>query len=456
MKSEMKNIMTRRHFIRLGATSATAVCVARSFAEQISDTNEPVWTPSDPPNAPFGDAKGIFPGRVTWVRDAWATPWDGRTGKWWEEKNINQRVLDEMIKKSVCALTGSAAESAAWDRLFRHFNQTHDRGERGYRPGERIAVKINLNNTYAGYADADNNIDASTHAIRALLRQLTGPAGVAQKDISLSDPSPNGNRRAIPDRIYVPLHAEFPEVCWVDCQGKFGRTAADWVSGSITYSSPETALGDALARCMVEATYLINFALLKGHEMAGVTLCAKNHFGSIQFPHKDHHKYITPGRRPMNAQSGLVDLMGCPNLGGKTLLYIIDGLYGTQTNVGNLTDRDRWHHLFGGEWSASYFMSQDPVAIDSVGLDFLRAEFQGSLGYSGAKAFPEGSIKNCDHYLHEAARGKNEKSGPYRPNGVVVGSLGVHEHWNNPDDKQYSRNLAANGQGIELVAIHGV
>jgi hypothetical protein len=30
--------------------------------------------------------------------------------------------------------------------------------------------------------------------------------------------------------------------------------------------------------------------------------------------------------------------------------------------------------------------------------------------------------------------------------------LGVHEHWNNPVDRQYSRNLGT-GQGIELVAL---
>ena len=30
--------------------------------------------------------------------------------------------------------------------------------------------------------------------------------------------------------------------------------------------------------------------------------------------------------------------------------------------------------------------------------------------------------------------------------------LGVHEHWNNPVDKQYSRNLGT-GNGIELVSI---
>jgi hypothetical protein len=35
--------------------------------------------------------------------------------------------------------------------------------------------------------------------------------------------------------------------------------------------------------------------------------------------------------------------------------------------------------------------------------------------------------------------------------GVRLASLGVHEHWNHPVDKRYSRNLGLN-QGIELVA----
>ena len=34
--------------------------------------------------------------------------------------------------------------------------------------------------------------------------------------------------------------------------------------------------------------------------------------------------------------------------------------------------------------------------------------------------------------------------------GTRLASLGVHEHWNNPTDKQYSRNLGT-GNGIELV-----
>jgi hypothetical protein len=260
-------------------------------------------------------------------------------------------------------------------------------------------------------------------------------------------------RRAIPDRIYGPLHQEFPGVRWMDCRGKNGREAPLWVDGAITYSSPETQLGTALPRAVVDATYMINFALLKGHEISGVTLCGKNHFGSIRFPQKDHPKYVAPRNRDISAQNALVDLMGSPNLGGKTILYILDGLYGTRTNVKAVTENDRWNHLFNGQWSASYFMSQDPVAIDSVGLDFLYAEFGETLGFSGAKAYPAGAVHHSDNYLIEAANGANRELGPYKPNGRPCGSLGVHEHWNNAQDKRYSRNLGPAGKGIELVQI---
>ena len=424
-------------------------------ANQALSTDSTVWTPGEGPNQPLGDAKGIFPGRVTWVRDIRATPWDGATGKWWEQGNINEEALAGMYSKSLRGLSGAATDAEAWQKLFRHFNKTHGRGDRGWQPGELIAVKINCNNTYA-YADVDNNIDQSPQATRALLRQLTGPGGVAQKDIIIYDASVGWKIRALPDRIYVPLHAEFPEVRWMDGPGQNGREAPQWVEGAITYTSPEAELGTYLPKAVVDAMYLIDCALLKGHEMSGVTLCAKNHFGSIRFPQKDHGKYVSEFKGAPGDYSAYVDLMGSPNLGGKTMLYLLDGLYGMQTNVGDpQTPRDRWNRLFKGEWSASYFMSQDPVAIDSVGLDFLLAEFQAELGFSGAKQFPKGSSKNCDNYLIEAARGVNEKLGAYKPNGVAVGSLGTHEHWNNAAEKKYSRNLGTVGRGIELVVLHG-
>jgi hypothetical protein len=101
---------------------------------------------------------------------------------------------------------------------------------------------------------------------------------------------------------------------------------------------------------------------------------------------------------------------------------------------------------FNTGWPASVFVSQDAVAIDSVGFDFLNAEW--------------GMPQNTDYYLHEAAsmpgaNGVKLSGVAYRPNAgssAFVGSLGAEEHWNNSSNKQYSRNLGT-GNGIELVKL---
>ncbi len=61
----------------------------------------------------------------------------------------------------------------------------------------------------------------------------------------------------------------------------------------------------------------------------------------------------------------------------------------------------------------------------------------------------------AEDYLHEAALANDPCSGTfYDPDhtGIRLASLGVHEHWNNATDKQYSRNLGA-GAGIELIRL---
>ena len=63
-----------------------------------------------------------------------------------------------------------------------------------------------------------------------------------------------------------------------------------------------------------------------------------------------------------------------------------------------------------------------------------------------------------DDYLHEAAEANNPPSTTFydpEKDGTRVQSLGVHEHWNNPTDKQYSRNLGT-GDGIELLKVSSI
>jgi hypothetical protein len=133
-----------------------------------------------------------------------------------------------------------------------------------------------------------------------------------------------------------------------------------------------------------------------------------------------------------------------------TVLYLIDGLYGGYYWEGRSF---RWHMPpFNGDWPSSLFISQDPVAIDSVAYDFLLTEWPHVVeNGTGSVGSLQGGAQD---YLHEAALADNPPSKAFfdpENDGVVMNSLGVHEHWNNSTDKQYSRNLGA-GDGIELIS----
>lgn len=213
---------------------------ASAFAQGLSVT----------PNQPIGEGKGIFPGRVVWVMDTEVSKWDGASGRWWDEGNIDLALLENMYEKSILALAGSDNVRKAWDKIFRYHNKTNGRGNRGYRPGETIAVKINLNNTFST-DDYDNDIDQSPQATIALLRQLTENAGVPQKHIIVYDATIGWKPRAIPDRIYKPVHQLFPEVRWMSAEGSEGVEAADWIDNAISYTDSTVSLGTVLPRAVV-------------------------------------------------------------------------------------------------------------------------------------------------------------------------------------------------------------
>jgi hypothetical protein len=225
---------------------------------------------------------------------------------------------------------------------------------------------------------------------------------------------------------------------------------------------------------VTRAAYLINLASFKAHRYMGLTLCSKNHFGTLSddgpdglpYQNAPHaaglhcytavHDILIPGSpewtftgRPMGTYNTLVDLMGHRDLGAKTLLFMIDGLYAVENEGYPVSLASRWNSApFNGHWSSSLFLSQDNIAIESVGLDFLRTE----QAVNSAYTLTYGAV---DNYLHEGSQADNPPSGTfYHPNGdtVRLQSLGVHEHWNNAAEKKYSRNLGT-GNGIDLVKL---
>jgi len=409
------------------------------------------------PNQPTGVAQGIHPGRVLWVHDPDATDWVGPgDGHWWESSHTDQTVVDRMMSRAIRELTGERSDAAAWDKLFRHMNKKRGKGDAGYTEGEKIAIKVNfVGFIWRGGGVNPNNynldsqrdyMNTSPQVILALLRQLVENAGVGESNISVGD-----SLAYFPNEYYNILHSEFPNVRYLDYAGKFGRIQMKRSKVSVYWSSnPQGSLRDYVPVCFAEADYLINLANLKAHTDAGVTLCAKNHYGSlVRWPAQSG--YYDLHTSALDSGTGkyrnLVDLMGHAHIGGKTMLYLIDGLY-AGVHPRDQAPRKWSSEPFSSDWTSSLFASQDPVAIDSVAFDFLWTEWSDYPHKSGA-----------DDYLHEAALADNPPSGTfYDPdrygNVTRLPSLGVHEHWNNPQEKKYSRDLGT-GEGIELIALEG-
>lgn len=400
------------------------------------------FVPGDQPNQPMGVGQGIHPGRVVWVYEPGATRWDGKTGNWWDDANTDPKLVSAMLSQALRGLTGRKTDKQAWEALFRHFNRTRKLGDTGYRKGEKVVIKINANQDRGGQWKPGAGMH-SPQMICALLEQLTREAGVAAQDITIYDAS-----RGIGDPIYQRVRArpEFQQVRFVVSPraAREGRLAAEPdMDNPVRFAEP--GLTAYLPRVLTEAKYLINLALLRAHTLFGITLTAKNHFGSVYFPEKGGW---TPAplhasgsrNRPMGSYNCLVDLVGHKHVAGKTLLYLLEGLYPAEHQEGTVIR----FLSFGDSWAASLLASQDPVAIDSVGLDILRSEPRATRVQG-----------NPDNYLHEAAMADRPPSGvTYDPegDGVRLASLGVHEHWNNPRDRQYSRNLGRK-EGIELVKL---
>jgi hypothetical protein len=416
---------------------------------------------SSPANSPIGVAKGIHPGRVAWMHDPNATNWNGPgtgDGYWWQSNHTNQRVINSMMHRTICTLAGESNISEAWDALIRYFNREHGKGDVGYESGEKIMIKVNFVDMIAVFGLTDYNFIhqhpeyaiCSPQIMYALLDQLVNVVGVSQSDITIGD-----STCLWCNEFYSMIHPDFPNVHYLDYLGWYNRTQAIkstvpfyW---STTHADGKTQ--DYVLQSYVDAEYFINLASLKGHyNVAGITLCGKNHYGSLRGPTTSGY-YDMHSDAPFTVSASgnyrpMVDLMGHHDVGGKTLLCLIDGLYGGKhANIypGNLPLK--WQMTpFYNDWPSSIFASQDQVAIDSVGFDFLVTEWPETNGPLHA---------GTDDYLHEAAQANDPCSKTiYDPehDGTRLTSLGAHEHWNNPTYKQYSRNLG-DSNGIELVKV---
>lgn len=376
------------------------------------------------PNEPIGKAVSAVPGRVAWVHAPGVAKWDGRTGLWVEDRWNDQKLADDMMRETIAIVGGQDNAKKGWDAMFRNFNSRHNKGDKGYKKGEKIAVKLNLNNAITHRDTIELN--SSPFVTLALVRSLVNDGGVRPADIIICEPS-----RAITDSIYFKVYREFPEVTFVDNIGGEGRQKCEYYPEALIYSIDNGKMARGLAKCIVDADYVINSALLKTHSGPGVTLTGKNWYGATDIAlqwRKNAHNNVSQDKR--NGKPGyktFVDFISHPHLGGKCLLFLIDGTYGSRDVNG--APYPKWQNEpFNNDWACSIIASQDPLAADAVGMDMIIGEW------------PEfGSLNYCDEYLREAASIPNAPSGTVymMEEKPLTEPLGLMEHWNNAKDRHY-------------------
>ena len=469
-----------------GVVIAMAIIPGGNPSELFQDT-ETRTGPEDGPNKPIGEAKGINPGRVVWVWNPQATNEKFEHNSlenydWFvSPQNNNPEIIAKMFRDGVMKLTGKKDLAKSWDAMFKFFNEKKLNKKNGYTKGEKIFVKINQGQSrwVLSQADKDNGFaiprtiqkgqernkasliptETGPYAVLELLRELVNEAGVNQEDISVGDPM-----CPIWAHNYDVWVKEFPSVKYLDKYStKFGRTLTTVTEEPLVYYSDKKG-NDKLYDVIKNANYMITMAVLKSHGAAGISLTAKSNFGNIgratanhlHYSHVANRREGTPVNTGYHKYRVFVDLMGSKYLGQNTLFWFVEGLYGGGADE---TKGPVKYFMppFNNDWCNSMFMSLDPVAIESVGYDFLRTEWDGVHKHDAVnnqwEAMP--NAYGVEDYIHQAADPANWPEGVvYDPDnsGKPVPVLGVHEHWNNPIDKQYSRNLGT-GNGIELVSI---
>ncbi len=487
MKRKVINVRYGAAFMLMaGVIVAMAVAPASSDQQTVVASTETRTGPEDGPNMPIGDPKGLFPGRVVWIYNPEATnpnfqhndPVNGNNFA--NPENNNGPVQGKMFRDGVLKLTGKKTPAKAWDAMFKYFNERKLGKAKGYTKGEKIFIKINQGQAgwtlskedkANGYAlpktlpAKDSRIvsmeptENGPYVVLELLKELVNEYGVDQADIAVGDPM-----NPIYAHNYNVWVTEFPNVRYVDkASTSFGRSLIKITEQPLVFYS-DKKITDKLYDVLENANYMIYLAIFKPHGAAGVSLTAKLNFGNIGRGGAQHlhYSHVANRREGTATNTGyhkyrvFVDLMGSKYLGNNSVFWCVEGMFGGGSS--EIKGPVKYFMPpFNGGWSNSIFMSLDPVAIESVGYDFLRTEFDGVHKHDAVNNEWE-SIPNMfgvDDYMHQAADHSNWPEGiVYDPDnsGKPIPVLGVHEHWNNGNDKQYTRNLGT-GNGIELVSI---
>mgnify|MGYP005851225849 CR=1 FL=1 len=269
----------------------------------------------------------------------------------WQGEDLSPAALRQMLYASITALAGLTSARAAWAALFR--------------PGERIAVKVNAFSTSLVW----------THApLATALTDSLQDAGVPAEQIFVYD-----HLTSELEKAGFAVNKDGPGV---RCRGAKTHIAG-WKFGSA-----DVRLNDVLLGCDA----LINVPILKTHGMAGISFALKNHYGSVDPLRLLHGDKFDPTITQINA---------LPPIRDRSRLIIGDVLGIC------LQQEESWPFWRQAERGDAILMSYDPVAVDAVALR-LFCDAQASRGADTRWA--EGKAKSWLKLTAELGLGTDDET----------------------------------------------
>jgi len=238
-------------------------------------------------------------------------------------RKVDRSAVAKMLAAGVMRLAGGKDASEAWRRFFS--------------PGDVVGLKVNC---------------------------LGAPTTHTHVEVALA--VADGLRRAgLPDRNVIIFDRLTEELARAGFPVNTGSGLRCFGTDHRGYDAEPTTAGD-VASCFSrivsqDCTALVNLPLLKDHDVAGVSISLKNHFGCINNPNKLHLDGCCPA---------VADLNLAPMLREKQRLIVCDAL--EVTYDGGPTYRPATTARYG-----ALLIGTDPVALDRVGwqvIERLRAK----------------------------------------------------------------------------------
>ena len=234
-----------------------------------------------------------------------------------DQRRVDGEIVARMMQAGVTRLAETSGPAEAWRRFFS--------------PSDVIGLKVNCLGAPSTHTH--------TEVVLAAAAGLQA-AGVAAENLIIFDRLTSELRRA---------GFAVNEETGVRCFGTERRG----------YDSQPTvvgAVGSCFSRIVSEdCTALLNLPLLKDHDVAGVSLALKNHFGSINNPNKLHLNHCCPY---------VADLNLAPQIRAKERLIVADALEATYD--GGPTYRPSTTEAYG-----ALLIGTDPVAVDRIGWQII-------------------------------------------------------------------------------------